>query len=132
MKKFIGQFPEFTIVTDITYQQGTADVTSEVQRLIAARPDVVMHASYDAEAILFARTYKQYGFKPQGIMAIGAAFGSNAFRSALGPDADYVLVRDHWSATSLRRSPSSASSASSTRSAMARTSMGRRHAPSRR
>ena len=98
VKKFIGQFPEFTIVTDITYQQGTADVTSEVQRLIAARPDVVMHASYDAEAILFARTYKQYGFKPQGIMAIGAAFGSNAFRSALGPDADYVLVRDHWSA----------------------------------
>jgi branched-chain amino acid transport system substrate-binding protein len=97
VKKFIGQFPEFTIVTDMAYQQGTADATSEVQRLIAARPDVVMHASYDAEAILFARTYKQYGFRPQGIMAIGAAFGSNAFRSALGADADHVLVRDHWS-----------------------------------
>lgn len=105
VKKFIGQFPEFSIITDITYQQGTADVTSEVQRLIAARPDVVMHASYDAEAILFARTYKQYGFKPQGLMAIGAAFGSNAFRSALGPDGDYVLVRDHWSADLVQTKP---------------------------
>ncbi len=64
-----------------------------------------MHASYDAEAILFARTYKQYGLKPQGIMAIGAAFGSNAFRSALGPDADYFLVRDHWAQDLASRKP---------------------------
>jgi branched-chain amino acid transport system substrate-binding protein len=105
VQKLIGQFPEFAVATDITYQQGTADVTSEVQRLIAAKPDVVMHASYDAEAILFARTYKQYGLKPQGIMAIGAAFGSNAFRSALGPDADYFLVRDHWAQDLASRKP---------------------------
>jgi branched-chain amino acid transport system substrate-binding protein len=95
--KYIGNYPEFTLVTDITYQQGTPDVTSEVQRLIAAKPDVVLQASYDAEAILFAKTYKQYGFNPQGILAIGAAFGSSAFRNALGPDANYYLVRDHWS-----------------------------------
>lgn len=97
LNKFVGNFPEFKVVTEITYQQGTADVTSEVQRLIAAKPDVVLHASYDAEAILYAKTYKQYAFKPQGIMAIGAAFGSNAFRTALGPDADNFLVREHWS-----------------------------------
>jgi branched-chain amino acid transport system substrate-binding protein len=94
---YAAEFPEFKEVVDITYQQGTPDVASEVQRLIAAKPDVVMHASYDAEAILFARTYKQYNFVPQGIMAIGAAFGSNAFRNALGQDANYFLVRDHWS-----------------------------------
>lgn len=95
--KFIGNFPEFELVADITYQQGTSDATSEVQRLIAAKPDAVFHASYDAEAILFAKTYKQYNFNPQGILAIGAAFGSNAFRDALGPDANYFLVREHWS-----------------------------------
>jgi len=94
---YIGNYPEFELVADITYQQGTPDVTSEVQRLIAAKPDAVLHASYDAEAILFAKTYKQYGFNPQGVLAIGAAFGSNAFRNALGPDANYFLVRDHWS-----------------------------------
>jgi branched-chain amino acid transport system substrate-binding protein len=94
---YMPEFPDFKLVADIGYQQGTADVTSEVQRLIAAKPDVVFHASYDAEAILFARTYKQYKFHPRGVMAIGAAFGSSAFREALGPDANFYLVREHWS-----------------------------------
>jgi branched-chain amino acid transport system substrate-binding protein len=94
---YASEFPEFKEAINITYQQGTPDVASEVQKLIAAKPDVVMHASYDAEAILFGRTYKQYNFMPQGVMAIGAAFGSGAFRNALGQDSNYYLVRDHWS-----------------------------------
>jgi branched-chain amino acid transport system substrate-binding protein len=93
---YFKEFPEFTLATKISYAQGTTDVSSEVQRLIAANPDVVMHASYDAEAILFAKTYKSFGFNPKGIMAIGAAFGSGAFRTALGEDANYFLVREHW------------------------------------
>jgi branched-chain amino acid transport system substrate-binding protein len=105
LEKFVGDYPEFKVVAKVTYQQGTTDVTSEVQRLIAAKPDVVLHASYDAEAILFAKTYKQYNFRPQGILAIGAAFGSNAFRTALGADADNFLVRDHWSRDLADRKP---------------------------
>lgn len=102
---YLDEFKDFKIVLNITYQQGTPDVTSEVQRLIAAKPDVVFHASYDAEAILFARTYKQFNFSPRGILAIGAAFGSSAFRDALGADANYFLVRDHWSRDLAARSP---------------------------
>jgi branched-chain amino acid transport system substrate-binding protein len=93
---YFKEFPEFTLAAKVSYAQGTTDVSSEVQRLIAAKPDVVMHASYDAEAILFAKTYKSFGFQPNGIMAIGAAFGSGAFRTALGADANYFLVREHW------------------------------------
>jgi len=102
---YAAEFPEFKIVADISYQQGTTDVTSEVQRLIAAKPDVVFHASYDAEAILFARTYKQFNFTPQGVMAIGAAFGSSAFRDALKDDAKYYLVREHWARDLAGKSP---------------------------
>jgi branched-chain amino acid transport system substrate-binding protein len=93
---YFPEFPEFKLAINVAYQNGATDVTSEVQKLIAAKPDVVFHASYDAEAILFARTYKTYNFHPQGIMAIGAAFGSSAFRQALGPDANFYLVREHW------------------------------------
>jgi branched-chain amino acid transport system substrate-binding protein len=96
MESYFKEFPEFTMVANIGYQQGTTDVTSEVQRLISLKPDVVAHASYDAEAILFAKTYKQYNFAPQGIVAIGAAFGSAAFRNALKDDANFFLVREHW------------------------------------
>ena len=80
---YFKEFSEFQPSAVIGYQQSTADVTSEVQRLIAAKPDAVFHASYDAEAILFARTYKQFNFNPGGVLAIGAAFGSSAFRDAL-------------------------------------------------
>jgi branched-chain amino acid transport system substrate-binding protein len=97
MESYFKEFSEFTLVTNIGYQQGTTDVTSEVQRLISLKPDVVAHASYDAEAILFAKTYKQYNFSPQGILAIGAAFSSTAFRNALKDDANFFLVREHWS-----------------------------------
>jgi branched-chain amino acid transport system substrate-binding protein len=102
---FMPDFPEFKLVVDIAYQQGTADVTSEVQKLSAIKPDVIFHASYDAEAILFARTYKQYNVSPSGIMAIGAAFGSSAFRGALGGDANYFLVREHWSRDLAKTNP---------------------------
>lgn len=102
---YFKDFPEFTLVTKVSYAQGTTDVSSEVQRLIAAKPDVVIHASYDAEAILFAKTYKSFGFQPKGIMAIGAAFGSGAFRTALGADADYFLVREHWARDLAGRNP---------------------------
>jgi len=96
MEAHFKDFPEFSLAANIGYQQGTTDVTSEVQRLISLKPDVVVHASYDAEAILFAKTYKQFAFKPKAVLAIGAAFGSSAFRNALKSDANYFLVREHW------------------------------------
>lgn len=102
---YFAEYPEFKLAINLGYQQGTTDVSSEVQRLIALKPDVVFHASYDAEAILFARTYKQYNFNPQGILAIGAAFGSSGFRDALGADANTFLVRDHWSRDLAARQP---------------------------
>ncbi|MCW5751187.1 MAG: ABC transporter substrate-binding protein [Alphaproteobacteria bacterium] len=102
---YFKEFSEFQPAIMVGYQQGTADVTSEVQKLIAAKPDVVFHASYDAEAILFARTYKQFNFNPRAVLAIGAAFGSSAFRDALGPDANYFFVREHWSRDLASRNP---------------------------
>lgn len=96
MEAHFKDFPEFALAVNIGYQQGTTDVTSEVQRLISLKPDVVIHASYDAEAILFAKTYKQFNFKPKGVLAIGAAFVSSAFRNALKGDSNYFLVREHW------------------------------------
>ncbi len=96
-KKYLPEYPQFTLVIDVSYANGTTDLTSEVQRLIAAKPDVVLHACYDAEAILLGKTYKLLGFNPQGTLAHGAAFVSTAFRNALKDDANYFLVREHFS-----------------------------------
>jgi branched-chain amino acid transport system substrate-binding protein len=97
VKKYLPEYPEFTLAVDVSYANGTTDLASEVQRLMAAKPDVVLHACYDAEAILLARTYKLLGFNPQGALAHGAAFASSGFRNALKDDANYFLVREHFS-----------------------------------
>lgn len=96
-KKYLPEYPQFTLAADISYPHGTPDLTSEVQRLVAAKPDVVLHAAYDAEAILLAKTYKLLGFSPQGTLAHGAAFVSSAFRNALKEDSNYFLIREHFS-----------------------------------
>jgi len=44
------------------------DVTSEVGRLIRANPDVLMHAPYITDAILFTKTFKEMGFNPQSML----------------------------------------------------------------
>jgi branched-chain amino acid transport system substrate-binding protein len=97
VKQYFAEYPQFTLVADIAYANGTTDLTSEVQRLIAARPDVVLHACYEGEAILLTKTYKLLGFSPQGTLAHGAGFVSSRFREALKDDGDYFLAREHWS-----------------------------------
>ena len=65
---------------------------------------------------LFAKTYKSFGFQPRGIMAIGAAFGSGAFRNALGRmRTSSSCAPSTGRATSRARTRSSRRSASSTR-----------------
>ena len=59
-----------------------ADVASALAVIVETKPDVVLHASYDNEAILFARTYKQFKFAPRGTQggrdgAAGAVYASD-------------------------------------------------------
>jgi branched-chain amino acid transport system substrate-binding protein len=96
-KKYFADYPQFTLVADIAYANGTTDLTSEVQRLLTAKPDVVLHACYEGEAILLAKTYKLLGFNPQGTLTHGAGFVSSRFREALKEDSNYFLAREHWS-----------------------------------
>jgi branched-chain amino acid transport system substrate-binding protein len=55
----------YTVVADITYARKTADVTSEVLKVKDANPDVILMASYQADALLFLKTFKQLDFYPK-------------------------------------------------------------------
>ena len=52
--------PTFPIPANAT------DVTSEVGTLIKSKPDVLLHASYITDAILFTKTFKEMGFCSAG------------------------------------------------------------------
>lgn len=95
--KQFAQERGYEVVADIAYPANTSEVTSEVQRLKAANPDVVFQVSYTSDAILFMNTYKQLDFNPQGILAYGAGFVDPEFRRVLGKSAEFVITRAGWS-----------------------------------
>jgi len=50
----------FEVIEDIPYSRNTIDLDSEVQRIKAANPDVILQAGYVSDSILFAKTLKKY------------------------------------------------------------------------
>lgn len=81
----------FEKLSTISYSPQVADLRSEVLKLKGESPDVVLQASFDADAILAVRTYLALGFVPKAILAMGASFASPNFIAALGKNADYAF-----------------------------------------
>ena len=105
----------FNIIEDISYSKNTTDVDSEVQRLKAANPDVILMATYAADTILYFKTFKKYdvnipvigngsGFTKAEFLAISesryamsrATFTPDMFESM--PSAQYIdgMFRDRY------------------------------------
>lgn len=93
-------------VTDhIVYPANTAEVTSEVQKLKASNPDVILQASYVSDAILFIKTFKEQGYAPRGLLANAAGYVDAAFVKTLGKDAEYIISRSVWSEDLMVKKP---------------------------
>jgi len=86
----------YEVVADISYEHGTAEVTSEVMKLKAANADAVMMASYISDAILYQRTFKELDFNPPAILAMDAGHIDPSFLETVGADGNYILSREVW------------------------------------
>lgn len=95
----------FTAIQKIAYAQNTADMKSEVLRLKSNNPDVVLQASFDADAILSMRTYQSLQFEPKAVLAMGAAFASPTFINALGKNADYAFSHTKFHSDLIKTRP---------------------------
>jgi branched-chain amino acid transport system substrate-binding protein len=84
------------LVKQVLYPAKTTQLTSEVQTLKAANPNLVLQSSYTADAILSIKTYKELGFSPDMILANNAGFTDTDFIKTLGKDADYIITREVW------------------------------------
>ncbi|MCL4532155.1 MAG: ABC transporter substrate-binding protein [Actinobacteria bacterium] len=105
LTKQFAQERGYQVVADIAYPANTSEVTSEVQRVKAANPDVLFQVSYTSDAILFMKTYKQLDVNPQGILAYGAGFVDPEFRKVLGKDSEDVITRAAWSPDIAEKKP---------------------------
>src|SRR5512135_1837539 len=105
-KQVLKLAPEYgyRVVADISYSANATDVTSEVGRLIKANPDVLMHASYITDAILFTKTYKEMGFNPKGIMTY-AGYIEPGYLPAVKGDGNAIIVRSTFALDLAKRKP---------------------------
>ncbi len=96
---------KYDLVKQVSYAAKTTQLTSEVQALRAANPNLVLQSSYTADAILSMKTYKELGFSPDMILANNAGFTDTEFIRALGKDAEYVITREVWALDLANRNP---------------------------
>lgn len=94
----------YTMAKQVGYPAKTTQLTSEIQSLKAAAPQVVLQSSY-SEAILSMKTYKELGWLPDMILANNAGFTDSEFIKTLGKDAEYVITREVWALDLATRKP---------------------------
>jgi branched-chain amino acid transport system substrate-binding protein len=94
----------YKVVADISYPANATDVTSEVGRLIKAKPDILMHASYITDAILFTKTFKEMNFAPMGITTF-AGYIEPAYLPAVKADGNYIVIRSTFALDLAKQKP---------------------------
>jgi len=95
----------YTLARQIVYPAKSTQLTSEVQTLKAAAPEVVMQSSYLGDALLSMKTYKELGFSPDMILANDAGFSDTEFIKTLGKDSDYIVSREVWALDLAKTNP---------------------------
>ena len=95
----------YRLVAEVAYAEKGTSAIAEVQKLKGANPDVVMPASYTADAILYMKTFKDLNYVPQAILAMDAGYISDEFKKTLGKDGDYVLSREVWALDLAKKKP---------------------------
>jgi branched-chain amino acid transport system substrate-binding protein len=103
-EKLAGE-QKYPIVEKILYPAKSTQLTSEVQRIKAANPDLIMQSSYLGDAILSMKTYKELGVSPDAILANDAGFNDSEFLKALGKDGEYILSREVWALDLASKNP---------------------------
>jgi branched-chain amino acid transport system substrate-binding protein len=103
-EKLAGE-QHFPIVEKILYTEKSTQLTSEVQRIKAANPDLIMQASYVGDAILAMKTYKELGVSPDALLGNDAGFNDTEFLKSLGKDGEYILSREVWALDLAAKNP---------------------------
>ncbi len=83
----------YNLRKSMLYAAKSADLSSEVRSLKAARPDAMLFASYTSDAILMVKTLKAQKAAPKLIWGQDAGFEKPEFRETLGQTITGILTR---------------------------------------
>lgn len=79
----------FELVADIKYPANVSNVDTEVQKVKAAKPDAIFHASYIGDMTQFVKKYKELNVVPKVVLSYCGGYQDPQFVVNLGKDADY-------------------------------------------
>ena len=83
----------YDVVEKISYKAKTTTLSSEVQRLKAKNPDVLLPSSYTADAYLFLNTAQELDYNPKLLVAQNAGYTDPNFIKTMGSKAEGVITR---------------------------------------
>ena len=75
-----------SVVETLSYNAGTVDLGSVVQRLRAAAADVVLHTGYHNDVVLFFRQMRQVGWRPRMVVGAGGGYSLTDTANIVGAD----------------------------------------------
>ncbi|HXN40777.1 MAG TPA: ABC transporter substrate-binding protein [Myxococcaceae bacterium] len=105
LEERLAQEQGYDIVEKVIYPAKSTQLTSEVQRLKAAKPDLLLQSSYLGDAVLSIKSYQELGLLPQAILANDAGFNDSEFLKTLGKAANSILSREVWALDLTSRNP---------------------------
>lgn len=85
------------VVENITYSSSATNVSSEVMKIKAANPDVIMMSSYASDAILYLKTFKEQNYVPKMLLGQRGGFVQTDFLETMGKDTEYIFTTGGWS-----------------------------------
>lgn len=85
------------VVENITYSSSATNVSSEVMKIKAANPDVIMMSSYASDAILYLKTFKEQNYVPKMLLGQRGGFVQTDFLDTMGKDTEYIFTTGGWS-----------------------------------
>jgi len=87
----------YKIVSDVSYPHKSPDLTAEVRRLLAPKPETLMFASYISDAILLTKTMKEFKAKANIFWSQDVGFYQPKYMETFGPATQGILNRTVFS-----------------------------------
>jgi branched-chain amino acid transport system substrate-binding protein len=84
------------LVADQQYRENNADFSSILTLVKSKNPDAILWTGHPQEGINFVRQQKSLDVNPKILTSMTVGVPTADFRTALGPDADYVYGMTPW------------------------------------
>lgn len=94
--KYWAKQNNLTVIAEVLYTKGAADLTSEVLALKKANPDALVADSYISDAILLTKTMGEQGFKPKLMVGKATGFIDPTFIKNVGGLANGISTATEW------------------------------------